>query len=240
MERYLTGTGVFEHDRLGSVKYTVRTSSRRVVARWRADMLHLTIPPSVSAVDLWEVLRQMTPRLIACRPQTALYAPGQVFDFDDFRVTIVPMPGYGRRITTRQAGRSEFEIRLGAEADFGSPDVVKGVSDAMRTIARYVAPGIILPRAEMLARKVGCNPHGWKIASGIRILGRCDSRRTIALSYAIVFLPAHLRDYVIYHELAHLSEMNHSAAFHRVCDKYCEGFERRYVAELKAFRFPLV
>ena len=56
----------------------------------------------------------------------------------------------------------------------------------------------------------------------------------------LVFLPTHLRDYIIYHELAHLSEMNHSPRFHALCDAYCRGNESRYIRELNSFRWPVL
>ena len=33
--------------------------------------------------------------------------------------------------------------------------------------------------------------------------------------------------------------MNHSKAFHRVCDTYCNGREADLNAALRAFRFPV-
>ena len=52
-------------------------------------------------------------------------------------------------------------------------------------------------------------------------------------------MPADLRRFVVCHELAHLSEMNHSAAFHRLCDSYLGGREAELNRAVKAFRFPV-
>jgi len=43
--------------------------------------------------------------------------------------------------------------------------------------------------------------------------GSCSSKRNINLSLRILMLPDRVRDYIIVHELAHLSEMNHSPKF---------------------------
>ena len=43
--------------------------------------------------------------------------------------------------------------------------------------------------------------------------GSCTGKRNLNFNYKILFLPEHVRDYVIVHELCHLKEMNHSKRF---------------------------
>lgn len=43
--------------------------------------------------------------------------------------------------------------------------------------------------------------------------GSCSRKGNLNFNYKIVFLPAHLQDYVIVHELAHLRELSHSRRF---------------------------
>jgi hypothetical protein len=43
--------------------------------------------------------------------------------------------------------------------------------------------------------------------------GSCSRKGNLNFNYKILFLPAHLRDYVIVHELAHLRELSHSPRF---------------------------
>lgn len=46
-----------------------------------------------------------------------------------------------------------------------------------------------------------------------RCWGSCSSLRNLNFSYRLLFLPPHLCDYIIVHELCHLAEMNHGPRF---------------------------
>ncbi|MCW5600994.1 MAG: M48 family metallopeptidase [Nitrosomonas sp.] len=48
--------------------------------------------------------------------------------------------------------------------------------------------------------------------------GSCSSSGTVCLNWRLIQLPTTLVDYVVAHELAHLIEMNHSAAFWKVVE----------------------
>ncbi|MBI3120188.1 MAG: M48 family metallopeptidase, partial [Candidatus Kerfeldbacteria bacterium] len=49
--------------------------------------------------------------------------------------------------------------------------------------------------------------------------GSCSSKRTLSFNFKILFLPLHLADYIIVHELCHLQELNHSRAFWRLAER---------------------
>ena len=50
--------------------------------------------------------------------------------------------------------------------------------------------------------------------------GSCSARRGISLNWRLVLLRPELQDYIILHELAHLTEMNHGKCFWSLLDQY--------------------
>jgi predicted metal-dependent hydrolase len=54
--------------------------------------------------------------------------------------------------------------------------------------------------------------------------GSCSANGTISLNWRLVQTPDSVRDYIVYHELMHLREMNHSARFWARVEEVCPGW----------------
>lgn len=54
--------------------------------------------------------------------------------------------------------------------------------------------------------------------------GSCSASGTISLNWRLVQTPEFVRDYIVYHELMHLREMNHSARFWARVEEVCPGW----------------
>jgi predicted metal-dependent hydrolase len=54
--------------------------------------------------------------------------------------------------------------------------------------------------------------------------GSCSAQGTISLNWRLVQTPDFVRDYIIYHELMHLREMNHSARFWARVEEVCPAW----------------
>ena len=229
----------FYDERLGAdVHVTVRDNATRVSCRWRGGKLYATIPPGVEAGYFMRVMEELLPAIKDSTPRLS-YHIGQVVALDGYSI-LIAAARRGKVRLSATVGRHEAKVLVGEGVDLASMEGTVGVSRLMCRIAHRVAADIVLPHAREVSARVGVRPGAWTVSTGRRTLGHCSARGVIALSSVLLFLPRHLREYVVCHELAHLSEMNHSAAFHRVCDGYCGGREAQWRRELRGYKWPIV
>ncbi len=228
----------FHHPRLGTVHIRQSAKTRRISAKWRNGEVYLTVPRGIGLNTTMELLEKLVPRLLQTRP-AKLYSEGQRLEFDSLTILIKRQEHLPKRIMAKAACPVSV-IEVGSGLDFSDTETAKALSKTICRIARSLASEILLPQAKALAQRLDKQPKSWSISSGHRILGRCSSAGAIALSYMAVFLPRHLRDYVVCHELAHLDEMNHSGRFHELCNRYCCGKEAQYAKELRGFDWPVL
>jgi len=86
--------------------------------------------------------------------------------------------------------------------------------------------------------KIELPARAWELAAetrvpvtGVRVRnqrtrwGSCTGKGAISLNWRLVQAPVFVRDYIIYHELMHLREMNHSARFWKRVGEVCPYWE---------------
>jgi len=56
--------------------------------------------------------------------------------------------------------------------------------------------------------------------------GSCSSEQNINLNFKLIFLPQHLTDHVIIHELCHIKYLNHSRKFWSLVEKYDPNYNQ--------------
>lgn len=158
-----------------------------------------------------------------------------------FEITIETAPDADFSILVNTSGTTHrFTILIPTGLDLTAPTVQTLIDRQVKTIGRHIAPELLLPRARQLAATLGLRVDRWEIAHGRNVLGTCYPReRRIRLSYLNVFLSPELRDYIILHELAHLTEPGHTPAFHTLCNRYCRGREAELIRLLHTYPWPV-
>ena len=87
----------------------------------------------------------------------------------------------------------------------------------LRRRARHLAEA----RAAERGRELGVTPSRIRIGDPRSRWGSASSQGTLSFSFRLALAPDWILDYVVCHEVAHLREPNHSAAFWALVDAIC-------------------
>jgi len=107
------------------------------------------------------------------------------------------------------------------------------VEQAVACWYRQEAEQLFAERVAHYAALLQVAPRAIRLSSAKTQWGCCSARGTVSLHRRLVELPLRLVDYVVAHELAHLREMNHSAAFWEIVGNVCPEYAKLR-RELKA------
>ena len=87
----------------------------------------------------------------------------------------------------------------------------------------------LLPQMAALVQRyaeiMGVEAKGVKITSAEKRWGSCSSKNTICFSYRCAFLSQKCKEYIVIHELSHISEFNHSKKFYDVVERYMPDYK---------------
>lgn len=233
--------GYIEDKEFGKIYVELRRGMTNVRFTYRPDgCLLMRAPLGVSIAELQRMIEVNRARLrLLPQPEVPEMNVGQVIE--GFRCHVLieatnPRPEY---VQTRWDGDA-LHVSVHPSADLTDIQTRRFVSDMISKAMEYEADRMLLPFARQVASGLGVSPAGFEVGRGMRKLGHCTSQRVIQLSRNLMFYPESLVRYVICHELAHLTHMNHSPQFHALCDQYCEGQEKALERQLRQFRYPIL
>lgn len=95
----------------------------------------------------------------------------------------------------------------------GGCDDQDQVRQAVLEWYRVQARAHVIPRAHALAEGFGLQPRSIALSSAKKRWGSCSSRGSVRINTRCVMALPSIIDYVIVHELCHLTHLNHSPAF---------------------------
>ena len=103
----------------------------------------------------------------------------------------------------------------------------EAVDDKKANELRKLAREYFKEKTEYYSGIMNLKPSRITITGARTRFGSCSSKGNLSFSYLLMLYPEAAREYVVVHELAHLSEMNHSKRFYAIIEKYMPDYKER-------------
>lgn len=210
-----------------NISYTLKRSTKRRSIGLRIDDRGLTVCVPMRASEKWlhSVLQDkadwVLEKLDGWQTRKAAelrWADGEMIPYKGgllaLRVT------QSLFVSPPQLGKGELRIFV---VDGGQAAHIEQV---VHRWYRSEAERLFAERVAHFAQLLEVVPGAIKLSAAKTQWGCCTVRGSIHLNVQLIRMPLHLVDYVVAHELAHLREMNHSAAFWRVVESACPDYAR--------------
>lgn len=233
--------GSIQDKEFGKIYVELRRGMTSVRFTYHPDgHLLMRAPMGVTVAELQRIVDSSRERLRSlARPETVAFQFGQSINCFRCLVVIEPQSSHPGYILHRWVGDT-LHVCPHERANLNDEGIKKTISKAIGRAMEVKAEEVLLPYAREVANGLGLNPAGLEIGRGMRKLGHCTTKRVIQLSRNLMFMPEPLVRYIICHELAHLTHMNHSQEFHALVNQYTDGKERELERQLRQFRFPIL
>ena len=215
--------------------YTLVRSKRRTVALYIRDggvEVRAPLKMPKRDIDKFVVSKEkwITDKLLKSREQTERREAFSL-DYGD----TVTFRGKPYSIVAKDGKRAGFDGEWFYMPPGLSPEQIKS---ACVQIYRMLAKRDLTDRANGFANHMGVAPNAIKINSAKTRWGSCSAKKNINFSWRLIMADDDIIDYVVVHELAHLSEMNHSARFWKIVEGIQPDYKARK-ARLKALQVKL-
>lgn len=237
-------TETFTDDMLGLITVRANARARRIIMRPSAGGIAVTTPPYTSLRTVADTLNRFRQELRA--RQLEMQKEAQEGGGDrplidlDFRLNTELV-----NLSLEEGTRKDFYLRTEPgkvvivcppKADFTSPDRQEWMRRVVERALRLQAEQLLPERLRALSALHGLPFNACKVNVSKGRWGSCSGRKDINLSCYLVLLPAHLREYVMLHELCHTREMNHGPRFWALLDSLTDGRAKVLREELKKHR----
>lgn len=198
------------------MKCRVNRSAQRYRAIFREGSLVLTIPSGQSKRQVEEALILMADSLLQFhrKAKTRLQSARSA-----------PIHYWGKPIGLKII-RTEGLLKARLEDDNLLVSGVTNEAEARALAACWMvqeADKLLPPMLMARAQKMGKTVRKISIRDMASKWGSCTSAGSISLNFRLVMAPQEVADYLLVHELAHLTEMNHSPRFWALVEQHCPG-----------------
>lgn len=206
------------------IRYTLKRSKRRSIGL-RIDDRGLTVSIPLRASEKWlhSVLQDKAQWVVEKLQGWQTRKPEVIVWQNDAMI-----PYLGELLVlrvTRSLFPASAQHRHGQLWVFVTDDSdARLIEQAVLSWYQQEAQQMFAQRVAEYAPKLQVSPQAVKLSTAKTQWGCCTARGTVRFNVQLIKLPLRLIDYVVVHELAHLREMNHSAAFWQVVESACPGY----------------
>lgn len=226
----------------GKVVVTLRHGMKNVRCRWRGNRLYMSAPYGMEK-QLEGLVDADRDKIRALNHQKITFYDGQVIPCFHTTLTI----STDAKLTTNcvahgidPADGVSLYMRVPADLDLENDAATRALSKVISLLFGRIAHRYLIPYAQSEAARLGLKPRGFEIGKGTVKLGHCTRGGMIQLSRQLMLLPEPLVQYVVCHELAHLTHMDHSPAFHTLLDSYLNGRSAELDRQIAHFPWPIL
>ena len=228
-----------EHPTLGTVTLCRRLRMRRIVLSVLRDgSLRVSYPFGVSSARALDFAESRAEWIGKARERQLSRTSGISYT-DGMRTrahTLRIVPANGKRISVRI---TDTEAIVSHPAASPAEEIKKAAQRAYTEALRAEATAFLPQRLSLLARQHGFEYGKVRIKALRSKWGSCTANGDINLSLYLMTLPDNLVDFVLLHELCHTVHHNHSARFHDLLDRLCDGEEKTLARLLSKHRPPV-
>lgn len=210
--------------------HPLRRSTRRrhiAVIVEPSGAVELRVPTAAGAETLERAWLRLGPWLERKLAQLRNHPPATVHRFDFTPGNIFFYRGEPVTLIWREAPYGSMLIRYEAGLLLTPGREPAVIQRALEAFYRRQARRIIAGKLEQFGRQFGIDYGAITINGARKRFGSCNAGGDLNFSWHLAMYPEPLIDLVILHELAHRSEMNHSAAFYRVLGGYLPDHRQR-------------
>lgn len=202
---------------LSGLPVTVRVDGRarrlRLRVHPRDPLLRLTVPPGVAKrliVDFLKRHEDWVRAQLSRLPAHTPFAEG----------TKIPLRGQPHEIRLTGKLRGLPSLQDGV---VWMPGAADHLARRMHDFLRYEARRDVTAAVEEKAGAAGLSFHGITLRDPRSRWGSCSPSGRLSFSWRLIMSPAHVLDYVVAHEVAHLRHMHHGKAFWALCHRLAEA-----------------
>lgn len=206
-----------------SVRYT------RITISMLEDRLRISAPKMISAKQLKAVLADKQGWILDLwiehrnsQKKPVTYRDGQNFLYRGIKVELRINRHLGKLVRVSLEGQV-LEVCL--PEDLADQDDSSTIHTALIKWYKAQARKVLLDRLDKQAERMQVSFHTFRLKEQKTRWGSCSSKRNINLNWRVIMAPDAAIDYIIIHELAHLTHLNHSRQFWQRVAEFMPDYE---------------